>query len=134
MKYLLLLCALLAPSAWGAGPEGVAATPYWVLNPFKPGYLSVVGSAGKQDWGGRDAQRRVALMKARQELAQMIRVKVTSSTQARTEDRDGKIVRDASIETSLQSNVDLKLDAAQVVEEWVDPNTGNLYLWLTTPE
>ena len=30
--------------------------PAWILNPDKPGYQSVVGSAPKQDWGGREAQ------------------------------------------------------------------------------
>jgi hypothetical protein len=27
----------------------------------------------------------------------------------------------------------MQLDAARVIEEWSDPQTGNLYIWLTTP-
>jgi hypothetical protein len=139
MKRTLLFCVLLVASsiAWGAEASAswvVAPAPSWVLNPDKPGYLSVVGSAPKQDWGGRDAQYRVALMKARRELAQIIRVRVTSTTQSTIADDNGKSTRQTDIETKLQSNVEMKLDSARVIEEWVDPQNGSLYLWLTTPE
>ena len=93
----------------------------------------MVGSAPKQDWGGREAQYRVALMKARQELAQMVRVQVESTTRSEIEERAGKVSRDADIETRLQSSVALSLENARVIEEWVDPQSGELYLWLVTP-
>jgi hypothetical protein len=108
--------------------------PTWVLNPEKPGYLSVVGSAPKQDWGGRDAQFRVALTKAHQELAQMVRLQVQSSSSFKSETHNGTVgAQVADIETKLQTSVGLKLDAARVVEEWTNPQTGELYLWLVTP-
>jgi hypothetical protein len=108
--------------------------PIWVLNPEKAGYLSVVGSAPKQDWGGRDAQFRVALTKAHQELAQMVRVQVQSSSSFKSETHNGAVVaQDADIETKLQTSVGLKLDAARVIEEWTNPQSGELYLWLVTP-
>lgn len=135
--FLFCVLAVALPLAWGA-ERGMAATgadmPAWVLNPEKAGYVSVVGAATKQDWGGRDAQYRVALMKARQELAQMVRVQVKSSSQSSMEQRGGKVTHDADIEISLQSRVDLSLDAARVIEEWVDPQTGELYIWLVTPK
>lgn len=121
------------PWAWGAEQLAPSQPPAWIHSPDKPGYLSVVGSAQKQEWGGRDAQYRVALMKARQELAQIIRTQVSSSSQVKTEERDGKVTRDVDIELKLQSSVDMQLDAARVIEEWSDPQTGNLYIWLTTP-
>ena len=134
---LIIFCALLAvlPLAWGAerGMSG-ADMPAWVLNPEKSGYVSVVGAAPKQDWGGRDAQYRVALMKARQELAQMVRVQVKSTSQSGMEQREGKVASEADIEISMQSRVDLSLDAARVIEEWADPHTGELYIWLVTPK
>lgn len=137
MTRLFLFCVLLAalPLAWGA-ERGMPATgmPAWVLNPEKAGYVSVVGAAPKQDWGGRDAQYRVAQMKARQELAQMVRVQVKSTSQSSMEQREGKVTGEADIEISVQSRVDLSLDAARVVEEWVDPKTGELYIWLVTPK
>lgn len=104
-----------------------------MLNPDKPGYVSVIGSAPKQDWGGHAAQYRVAEMKARQELAQMVRVRVESTNRYATEDRGGKVSRGADVETKLQSSVDLSLESARVIEEWTDPQSGELYIWLVTP-
>src|SRR5512146_74659 len=128
---LLLGCAGGGSKTGGAQP--VSGAPSWVLNPDKPGYVSVVGSAPKQDWGGRAAQYRVAEMKARQELAQMVRVRVESTNRYATEDRAGKVSRGADVETKLQSSVDLSLESARVIEEWTDPQSGELYIWLVTP-
>lgn len=115
------------------GEQAVPGAPSWVLNPDKAGYVSVVGSAPKQDWGGHAAQYRVAEMKARQELAQMVRVRVESTSKFATEDRAGKVSRSADIETKMQSSVDLSLESARVIEEWTDPKSGELYIWLVTP-
>lgn len=135
---VFLIAALLLPGCAGqvsksGGSNVGAGSPAWILNPDKPGYQGVVGSAPKQDWGGREAQYRVALMKARQELAQMVRVQVESTTRSRIEERAGKVSRDSDFEAKLQSNVSLSLDQARVIEEWVDPQSGELYLWLVTP-
>lgn len=128
---LLLGCGGAAPKA--SNEQHVSGAPSWVLNPDKPGYQSVVASAPRQDWGGHAAQYRVAEMKARQELAQMVRVRVESINQYGTEDRAGKVGRSADVETRLQSSVDLSLEAARVIEEWTDPQSGELYIWLVTP-
>lgn len=141
MLRLILFCfaaALLLPGCAGSasksgGAKAAAGAPSWILNSDKPGYQGVVGSAPKQDWGGREAQRRVALTKARQELAQMVRVQVESTTRSQVEERAGKVSRDADIETRLQSSVALSLEQARVIEEWVDPQSGELYIWLVTP-
>lgn len=135
--YLAAATLLLGCAGSGSKPGGSnasAGSPAWILNPDKPGYQGVVGSAPKQDWGGREAQRRVALMKARQELAQMVRVQVESTTRSQVVERAGKASRDSDIETRLQSSVALSLDQARVIEEWVDPQSGELYLWLVTPK
>jgi hypothetical protein len=132
-----MVAALLLLGCAGAGSKAggdkLAGAPSWVLNPEKAGFVSVVGSAPKQDWGGHAAQYRVAEMKARQELAQMVRVRVENTSQFATEDRAGKVSRSADLETKLQSSVDLSLEAARVVEEWTDPKSGELYIWLVTP-
>jgi len=82
--------------------------------------------------GGHAAQYRVAEMKARQELAQMVRVRVESTNRYSTEDRAGAVSRNADVETRLQSSVDLSLESARVIEEWTDPQNGDLYIWLIT--
>ncbi len=135
---LSLMAVLYFSGCAGAGPKAanekvVSGAPAWVLNPDKPGFTSVVVSAPKQDWGGHAAQYRVAEMKARQELAQMVRVRVESANRYATVERAGKVSRNADVETKLQSSVDLSLEAARVAEEWIDPQSGELYLWLVTP-
>jgi hypothetical protein len=129
---LALLLALGCAGVRAQTDEG--KQPSWVMNPEKTGFVSVVGSAPKQDWGGHSAQYRVAEMKARQELAQRLRVRVESTNRYATEERAGKVSRSADVETRLQSNVDLSLESASVVGEWTDPNSGELYIWLTTPD
>ncbi len=138
--FICLGAALLLQGCAGTGAKATAGeqtgsgAPSWVLNPEKAGYISVVGSAPKQDWGGHAAQYRVAEMKARQELAQMVRVRVESTNRYATEDRAGKASRDADTETKLQSSVDLSLESARIIEEWADPKSGTLYIWLVTPD
>jgi hypothetical protein len=129
----LLLLGCTGTGTKTGGEQAVSGAPSWVLNPDKAGYVSVVGSAPKQDWGGHTAQYRVAEMKARQELAQMVRVRVESTNKFAAEDRAGKVSRSADIETKLQSSVDLSLESARVIEEWTDPKSGELYIWLVTP-
>jgi hypothetical protein len=109
-----------------------AQYPAWVLNPDKPGFESVVGSAPVQDWGGRAAQYRVAEMQARKQLAQMLRVNVKSTNRLHEELRAGKFSSEADIETQVSTKVELSLESARVIEEWVDPQDGILYIWMVT--
>jgi len=138
-KLLSVLAAtLLLLGCAGAGQKAgdartIPGAPAWVMNPDKPGYTSVVASAPKQDWGGHASQYRVAQMKARQELAQMVRVRVESVNRSSTEDRAGMVSRSGDVETRVQSSVDLILESARVIEEWTDPQSGELYIWLVTP-
>lgn len=140
MMRFMLFCALLATVACTHAvdtPRVVAvatsSAPAWLQEPDKPGYLGVVGAAAQQEWGGRDAQYRIALMKARQALAQIVQTRVSSSLQISTEQSGGRVNRDVDAELRLNSDVQLQLDAARVIEEWNDPQTGTLYLWLVTP-
>jgi hypothetical protein len=126
---LIAGCAHTQPAS-----QTQAAYPAWVLKPDKPGLVGAVGAAPKQDSGGREAQYRVAQMKAYQVLAHMQRVEVTSTNRSFLEERSGKVVRNDDIETSLKSNVALRVSEAKVIEEWVDPKTGELYLWMVVPE
>ncbi|MDO8925724.1 MAG: LPP20 family lipoprotein [Sideroxyarcus sp.] len=137
--FSVLAATLLLLGCAGAGQKAgdvkaIAGAPAWVMNPDKPGYTSVVASAPKQDWGGHAAQFRVAQMKARQELAQMVRVRVESTNRSSTEDRAGTVSRSGDVETRVKSSVDLILESARVIEEWTDPQSGELYIWLVTPD
>ena len=137
MLALLAATGVLLAGCAGSSSKSAKATktyPAWFLNPDTPGHIGVIGSAPKQDMGGRDAQYRVAMLKARQELAQMIRVHVASTTRSQVEDRGGRVSRDLEVETRLRSTEALSLDRARVVNEWVDPETGELYIHLVTPK
>jgi len=143
LKRLSLMLAVLAAAGFVlvgcAGSSAKTAKagkvyPAWVLNPGTPGHIGVIGSAPRQDMGGREAQYRVAMLKARQELAQMIRVHVESTTRSRVEDRGGRVNRDLAVDTTLRSTEALSLDRARVIDEWVDPETGELYIHLVTPK
>jgi hypothetical protein len=125
---LMLGCAVPSANSWNSSLS--SSTPAWVLNPEKPGYQSVTGSAPPQDWGGRSAQYRVAEMVARKELAQMVRVQIESTSLSQEELRAGKFSRDVNTETRLKSRVELSLESARVIEEWTDPQTGVLYIWM----
>lgn len=130
----ILLLGCVSASQNESLNSSVSIQPVWIANPEKNGYLSVVGSAPTQEWGGHQAQYRVALMKARQELAQMVRVQVESSAQFSVEENSGEVSRASDIETKLRSNTEINLDEARIVEEWTDPHTGELFLWLVVPK
>ena len=126
--------ALLAAGCAGSGAKRATKVyPPWVLNPDYPGHIGVVGSAPKQDMGGSEAQYRVAMLKARQELAQMIRVHVATTSRTKIEDRAGQVTRELDMETRLRSIESLSLERARVINEWRDPETGELYIFLITP-
>lgn len=134
MAVLLFGCANSGSHGGGVVQKADAKYPAWVLNPLKPGFQSVIGSAPVQDWGGHAAQYRVAEMQARKELAQMVRVHLQSTSSLREDVRAGKLSRDSEVNTRLDSSVDLSLQFARVIEEWTDPGSGVLYIWLVTPE
>lgn len=132
---VILVTVFLAAGCAGTKPFAQAEVSYpaWVLNPDKPGYIGVAAAAPKQERGGREAQYRVAQMKAYQELAQMRRVHVASTNRLTIEDHGGTVTSNLDVKTQLQSNVALGVAEAKVIEEWVDPQSGDLYIWLVTP-
>ncbi|MDH4190434.1 MAG: LPP20 family lipoprotein [Betaproteobacteria bacterium] len=136
---LVVVALGLAACASGAGRNVAPAKPVknypaWVLNPDQPGLIGVIGSAPRQEMGGRDAQYRVAMIRARQELARMIRVQIQATSTTRVEERNGRATQDFDSEMRMRANEALRLDRARVVDEWVDAETGELYLHLVTPK
>ena len=129
VSFLAVACAEIK-----SPPQENMSHPAWVLNPDMPGYIGIVAAAPKQERGGREAQYRVAQIKAYQELAQMQQVQVTSTNRMLLEDHGGKVTRNLDVETQLQSLVALGVGEARVIEEWVDPKNGDLYIWLVLPK
>lgn len=135
----LLCCGLLfACSSPAITPENKTQTlttkppghPAWINQPEQDNLNGVVGWAPPQDFGGQEAQYRVALLKARKSLAESIQTRIeVTITQAQKE--SGKTAQlEAQQKATLRTHVSLQLERAYVAAEWLEPDTGNLYLWL----
>ena len=103
--------------------------PLWLDNPALEGHIVAIGSSGLQKWGGEQAQYLSAMDDAQIELSlefkkhqkALLELKKKKTAQAEDEDIDQKIKT-------------LLLHDAIVKEEWKDPKTSRLYLWLVLPE
>lgn len=131
MQFTTLLISLLA-----ALSSSVSAReqPDWLMSPERSGYISVVGYAPKPASGSTEAQRRIALMKARQQLGQIVRVRVESVLQQETQVKGGIVTRIDNSATRLSSHATLNLNNAEVRAQWVDPVNGDFYLLLEFPD
>lgn len=108
--------------------------PGWVVSPERSGYISVVGYAPLPADSNEAAQYKVAMMKARQELAQMVRVRVQNKIEKTVVDDNGAVSSTANSATRLSSKAAIRMSDAQVAEQWIDPSNGGLYLLLELPQ
>jgi hypothetical protein len=107
--------------------------PPWFTDPHLPGYHGFSVTASPQSVGGLDGQRRVAMMMARAELGRIKQVNVNSREQIRqSSSAEGSKV-DMQSQVQVSSSQLLDLSKMEVREEWVDPATGELYLWILVP-
>ncbi len=110
----------------------IEGTPPWFFNPGHEGYLGAVGMAKKQARGGYAAQKRLAVTIAEAELSRQVEVLVNAELNT------SRIVThaeaDASYRVKLRSMSRQEsrqmLKNAVVKDEWLDPETGNLHVWL----
>jgi len=102
--------------------------PVWVYQPNYGGVLGAVGIAKKQERGGYAAQKRLAIIIAQAELAKQIEVMV--DTELQTEKT--MVNRDYSSKFSSLSRQETQqlIKNAVVKEEWLDLETGDLYIWV----
>ncbi len=107
--------------------------PDWFYNPGNNQYLGVTGAAPVQDFGGIDAQRRVALIRARAELGRIAKVHVDSENNINTTVNSNGVVKSSNSYIKLTSAEVLDLIDAEIKEEWIHPKTGELYIWLVLP-
>jgi len=107
--------------------------PSWILSPERIGFLSVVGYAPKQLQSGMESQRRVALLNARQQLGQIVQVRVENTFQHEHLVTKGMASQSAVSNTRISSSAVLNLNHAEVSAQWVDPENGSLYLLLELP-
>lgn len=131
---LLLTMSLITACNDGMVRPANSQLPGWYYEPGMPGYLGISVSAPVQSMGGIEAQRRVAISKARAELGRIARVNVQSSNVIRESGSKDQSTTDFQNRTRLSSTEALDVSNMQVKEEWVDPETGELYVRVLVPE
>jgi hypothetical protein len=104
--------------------------PIWFFNPNYDGYLGGVGVARKSN--NYATQRRIAKMLAQAELSKQIKVIVnTELNLEQTQiDRGTAQYYRSKLKTFSKHQADQYLQNPVVKDEWKNPKTGELYLWL----
>lgn len=106
--------------------------PVWLYNPAYEGNLGAVGIAKPQTRGGYEAQKRLALTIAQAELTRQINVLVDGElyTEKTVISKSGdEYYRSKLSSLSIQQTQQL-IKNAVIKDEWIDPKTGDLYLWV----
>jgi len=101
--------------------------PHWFKSPHLDHHISVIGSAGPQRWGGQQAQYLAAMEDAQRRLENEF--KNHQQTMQKLKNKTTNVI-DQDINEKIKK---LLLHKAIVKDEWSDPKTGQLYLWLVLP-
>jgi hypothetical protein len=106
--------------------------PGWVLNPERPGYIMVVGSAPKQRLNPA-LQERVVLVQARTELSKQLKLWIEDNTTVSTQqDQDGKVTRSYDRRGTQISSQLLNINGARIFNRFTDAD-GTLYILYGMP-
>ncbi|MDR2883934.1 MAG: LPP20 family lipoprotein [Deferribacteraceae bacterium] len=105
--------------------------PVWFSNPSYDGYLGGVGIA-KPQIGGMAIQRRVATTLAQADLIRSVKVMVSNEFSSERTLASGNYVE--KFETMSRQEADEYIKNPQVQDEWLDPETKELYIWVTLPK
>ncbi len=124
---LFLLLLLILAGGCGSKPQPSEPPPKWVTHPYKNGKTGAVGSA-QIHFKGNSEQRKLAISRALDELAQQQGVEVSSQI-ARQDARDGMFVSSKSEIYSFQKNSG-EIIYAHIEAVWKNPRTGELFIWM----
>lgn len=130
---LMVFVLTLGCQASAVAESVIPSKPDWIDSPQKSGYIRIVGSAPRQADGNESTQYRIAMMKARQEMAQMVRVRVQNTIEQTATHSSGAVSVTANSASRLTSRAAIPGDA-QVVAQWIAPESGVLYLLLELAE
>jgi hypothetical protein len=133
LRPLLFALMLAGCNTTPSTQDGAVKMPGWYENPSYPGYIGVTASAPPQSMGGLEGQRRAALLIARAEMARMQSVQVQSlSLTSTTTTGSGVTFSNEDFRRAGSTQI-LQLNNVEVMDEWVHPETGELFLWLVYP-
>lgn len=110
--------------------------PVWFNNPYLDGYLGGVGVAKPQTRGGIGVQKRVAVALAQAEIARAIKVVVDSTLTTEKTVVDTKVAQYYKSKMDLLSRQQAEeyLQNTSVMDEWLNPDTGELFVWVVLPK
>ncbi len=108
--------------------------PIWFNQPGYDDYLGGVGVAKKQS-GGYAVQRRVAITLAQADLARSIKVNVNNeyTSERLLVDKKTQSYYKEKFSTMSNQQADEYIKNPQVMDEWLDEKTGELYIWVVLP-
>ncbi|MEK7813646.1 MAG: hypothetical protein AAB296_07780 [Candidatus Desantisbacteria bacterium] len=105
--------------------ESQPALPAWF---YQPGVLGAVGAAEKQEKGGYAAQKRLAIVIAQAEIAKQIEIII--NTELQTEKTMVNNDYHSKLSSLSKQETQQLIKNAVVKEEWTNPKTGELYVWV----
>lgn len=132
-SYLLLAIFATGCNTVSQTKESNIELPKWIDNPEYPGYVGITASAQPQQMGGIEAQRRVAHMLARAELARVRSTAVQSKSRIETTSSNSGVTISSDDFRRASTAQALQLNDVKVIEEWTHPETGELFIWLAYP-
>lgn len=145
MALLFLMLTLTACTSRNVGEAGLSekgdmplktvttSKPSWLDQPLQDGVIGVVGWAPEQRNGGIDVQTRIALIKARKALAELVAVEVDAEITQSNFQHGQKATQHTTSNARLQSRVTMTLEKAYLAEKWLDPSTKVLHIWFRVP-
>lgn len=125
--FLSLFLSLLIMGCTKPYPQSKVNTPEWILKPSLNNKVGAVGSA-QEHFKGKTAQRKLAISRALDELAQQNGVQVTSETK-RNEKRNGIYTNSSTEFFTIQKSSGEMLQA-HIQEVWIHPKTKEIFVWL----
>ena len=115
--------------ACSSAPTSQLTIPGWINQPDMPGYTGISVSAAPQAFGGIEAQRRVALLKAHAELGRIQRVTVNTALVL----KESSDSREMQAQTRLSSTEALDVSELEIRDEWLDSATQTLHIRVLIP-
>lgn len=106
--------------------------PVWFYNNTYDGYFGAVGIAAKQPDGSLIKQKQVARLQAQKNLAKQIEVLVRSDLTVESVNVDKATLKyyREKVTALNKEDADQYLSGYSVQDEWVDPSTGEYYMWM----
>ena len=114
----------------------VSGYPIWFQQPGYDGYLGGVGVAPKQKNGDRAAQRRAATTLAQADLVRSVKVNVSNELKSEkllVDTRTQKYYKE-KFDSMSRQQADEYINNPQVMDEWADEKTGEIYIWVVLPK